>query len=703
MAEAVPTHVQQDVDALRQTLNEYNHAYYVLDDPQVPDAEYDRLFHRLVALEAQYPELITPESPTQRVGDRPLSHFESVAHRIPMLSLSNVFSEQELHDFEKRVENRLISQAFEFTSPIAFVCEPKLDGIAVSLIYRNGHLEQAATRGDGATGEDITQNIRTIPTIPLVLRGDDCPPLLEVRGEVFMEKGRFAQMNERALAAGEKLFANPRNAAAGSLRQLDARITAQRPLEIYCYGVGAVENRQGEPVDLLPHRHSEILAQLKRWGFRINPEIAVHAGAKGCMTYYERLLKKRDALAYEIDGIVYKVDDRALQGVLGSVSRAPRWATAHKFPAQEEITRLQEVEFQVGRTGAITPVARLEPVAVGGVTVSNATLHNMDEIARLDLHIGDTVVIYRAGDVIPKVVRSLPARRPKEAKPIIFPDACPVCGSDIDLPEGEAVARCSGGLVCTAQLKEGIKHFASRKALDIEGLGDKLVEQLVDTGLIVTVADLYRLECEPVAALERMAEKSAHNLLNALEKSKSTTLQRFLYALGIREVGEATALNLARHFGSLEALMAVVLKEEAADEAQGAQDALLDVPDVGPIVAEHIVLFFRQAHNREIIDQLRERGVQWEKLTPSTEEEGDKGDQERHPWSGKTFVLTGTLQALTRSEAKERLQALGCKVAGSVSKKTDVVVAGAAAGSKLAKAESLGIEIWDEARLLDEL
>lgn len=690
LVNTLPETVVSEAKGLRETLQDHNYAYYVLDDPRVPDAEYDRLFRQLSELEQRYPELVTPDSPTQRVGGAPLPHFESVTHRLPMLSLSNVFSEAELMDFEKRVENRLKSQSVAFEHPIQFACEPKLDGIAVSLIYEKGSLVQAATRGDGATGEDITQNIRTIGSIPLLLRGEGYPALLEVRGEVFMAKARFAEMNERAKAADEKVFANPRNAAAGSLRQLDAKVTATRPLEIYCYGVGAVQNEAGDMIDPLPTHHSDILAQLKEWGFRINPEIEVKQGAEGCMAYYQRLLTQRDQLGYEIDGIVYKVDDRSLQRALGFVSRAPRWATAHKFPAQEEITRLLDVEFQVGRTGAITPVARLEPVSVAGVTVSNATLHNMDEISRLDLHIGDTVVIYRAGDVIPKVVRVVPERRSQQAQKIVLPEHCPVCGSEIDLPEGEAVARCSGGLICRAQLKEGIKHFASRRAMDIEGLGDKLVEQLVDAGLVETVADLYQLSVPAVAALERMAEKSATNLIHALEQSKATTLSRFLYALGVREVGEATALNLAQHFGQLDRVMSAT------------HEALVAVPDIGPIVADHIVYFFGQPPNVEIITRLRSAGVNWPDVkVPQLE--GSSEQLGLHELAGKTVVLTGTLQTLTRGDAKERLQALGCKVAGSVSKKTDIVVAGESAGSKLAKAEALGIEVWDEKQLLEVL
>lgn len=664
--------LKEQVAELREQIWNHNYRYYVLDEPSVPDAEYDRLFRQLKKIEQDHPELITSDSPTQRVGAPPLELFAEVTHRVPMLSLDNVFNDEELMAFDKRIRERLDTDA-----EIEYVCEPKLDGLAVSLVYEDGHLVQAATRGDGQTGEDITQNVRTIHSVPLKLRGAGYPATLEVRGEVFMPLAGFNKLNEIAAKAGEKVFANPRNAAAGSLRQLDSNITAKRPLDMYCYGVGYVEAGQ------LADNHYAVLAQLKGWGFKVNPEIHLVTGIESCADYYRQMLEKRADLGYEIDGIVYKVNAFKLQQELGFVSRAPRWATAHKFPAQEELTELLDVEFQVGRTGAITPVARLKPVSVGGVTVSNATLHNMDEIARMDLHIGDTVIIYRAGDVIPKVVKAIAEKRPANAVKIHLPQQCPVCGSEIHKAEDEAVARCSGGLFCQAQVKEAIKHFASRRAMDIDGLGDKLVEQFVDQGLIKHVSDLFHLTAEQIAALERMGEKSANNLVAALEKCKSTTLQRFIYALGIREVGESTALNLANYFGSLEKIM-------AADEAD-----LLDVPDVGPVVANHIYTFFQQDHNLEVIADLKASGVHWS--------ETEVDHQAAQTLAGQTYVLTGTLSEMTRDEAKEYLQQLGAKVSGSVSKKTHCVVVGENAGSKLAKAESLGVEIMDELAFIEFL
>lgn len=665
MPSASSTAIAQQLEDLREQLRDHNYRYYVLDNPSVPDAEYDRLFRQLQQLEQEHPDLITHDSPTQRVGDRPLDAFSQVTHRIPMLSLDNVFNDQELVAFDRRVRDRLKTE-----DEIEYVCEPKLDGLAVSVLYENGVLVQAATRGDGQTGEDITQNIRTIQSLPLKLHGVGYPSTLEVRGEVFMPRAGFEEMNRRAAEKGEKIFANPRNAAAGSLRQLDARITAQRPLDMYCYGVGFVAG--GE----LAQTHFDNLQLLKTWGLRINAETKLAQGAAELQQYHDAMLAKRNQLAYEIDGIVYKVNSLTLQKELGFVSRAPRWATAHKFPAQEEMTELLGVDFQVGRTGALTPVARLAPVFVGGVTVSNATLHNMDEVARMDVRVGDTVIVHRAGDVIPKVVKVVLEKRPEHTQPIHMPAQCPVCGSDIIKPEGEAVARCSGGLYCPAQVKEAIKHFASRKAMDVEGLGDKLVEQLVDQGLIAHVSDLYKLQVEPVAAMERMGQKSAQNLIDALETSKATTLPRFLFALGIRDVGEATALTLAQHFGTLENIR------------NASEDQLQEAPDVGPIVASRIVEFFGQPHNLEIIRALREAGVHWTEQEPAAREAG--------ALDGKTYVLTGTLTQLSRDEAKDYLQQLGAKVAGSVSKNTDVVVAGEKAGSKLKKAEELGIAIIDE-------
>lgn len=657
--------LEQRIEQLREQLREYNYHYYVLDNPLIPDVEYDRLFRQLQELERAHPELITRDSPTQRVGDTPLDEFVQVQHRVPMLSLDNVFNDAELVAFDRRIRERL-----ETEHDIEYVCEPKLDGLAVSLHYEHGELVQAATRGDGQTGEDITQNIRTIHAIPLRLHGTGYPAMLEVRGEVFMPKAGFDELNRKAAEKGEKVFANPRNAAAGSLRQLDPRITAQRPLDMYCYGIGYVEG--GEMSDT----HFGNLQLLKQWGLRVNGEIRLARGVRELQQYYEDMLARRNTLAYEIDGIVYKVNAIKLQTKLGFVSRAPRWAIAHKFPAQEEMTRLLGVDFQVGRTGAITPVARLEPVYVGGVTVSNATLHNMDEVMRMDVRVGDTVIIRRAGDVIPKVVKVVLEKRPADATPVQMPTQCPVCGSDIIKPEGEAIARCSGGLYCQAQVKEAIKHFASRKAMDIEGLGDKLVEQMVDQGLIAHVSDLYRLSVDQVASLDRMGKKSAQKLIDALEKSKATTLPRFLFALGIRDVGEATALNLVQHFGTLENIQ------------RATEEDLQQVQDVGPIVARRIATFFQQPHNLEVIAALQAAGVHWYEQEPGARTQG--------ALNGKTYVLTGTLTTMTRDEAKDYLQQLGAKVAGSVSKNTDAVVAGEKAGSKLAKAEALGIPVMNE-------
>ncbi|WP_163833177.1 NAD-dependent DNA ligase LigA [Spartinivicinus ruber] len=661
--------VKQQVEQLRNTINEHNYHYYVKDDPIVSDVEYDRLLRELQRLEHQYPELITPTSPTQRVGAAPLAGFSEVVHELPMLSLDNAFDEQELKDFERRIQERLkTDQSIEYT------CEPKLDGIAVSLLYEKGMLVRAATRGDGYTGEDITLNIRTIPSIPLQLMGDQIPPRIEVRGEVYMPKAGFEALNTKAAEKGEKTFVNPRNAAAGSLRQLDSTITASRPLEMCCYGVGIIEGWE------LPEKHSEVLALLGKWGFKLNPEIKVVEGAINAQGYYIQLEQKRAQLSYEIDGIVYKVNSLALQQQLGFVARAPRWAVAYKFPAQEESTVLEKVEFQVGRTGAITPVARLQPVFVGGVTVTNATLHNMDEVARLDVRPGDTVIVRRAGDVIPQVVKVIIEKRVANAQPVSLPDHCPVCDSLIERVEGEAVARCSGGLICAAQRKEAIKHFASRRAMDIDGLGEKLVEQLVDQELIKDVADLFKLTAETVAKLERMGPKSAENLINALVKAKHTTFARFIYALGIREVGEATAQQLANYFGDLTAL-------QQADE-----ESLQQVPDVGPIVAKHIAVFFSEPHNLAVIDRLLAYGVQW----PTVE----VAQVEEKPLAGNTYVLTGALSQMPRDQAKQKLQALGAKVAGSVSNKTTAVIAGEKAGSKLAKAEALGVEVLTEEQLL---
>jgi len=663
------TDVKAEIEKLRKQLNRHNYYYYVLDEPRIPDSEYDRIMRQLQQLEAQNPELVTPSSPTQRVGAEPLKAFSQITHAVPMLSLDNAFSIEEMADFERRIKDRL-----KTSESIAMAVEPKLDGLAISLRYEHGELVTAATRGDGTTGEDVTQNVRTIDCIPLTLLGDEYPDVLEVRGEIFMPKDGFNQLNQRAIAAGEKTFANPRNAAAGSLRQLDSRITATRPLSFFSYGTGETSVPVGTS-------HSEVMTALKVWGLPVSPELTVQTGLQALKSTYDAIADKRDELPYDIDGVVFKVDDLKLQQQLGFVSRAPRWAIAWKFPAQEELTTVEAVEFQVGRTGSITPVARLKPVFVGGVTISNATLHNMDEVMRKDVRAGDTVFIRRAGDVIPEVVRVLPERRVANALPVELPESCPVCGSDIIRPEGEAVARCSGGLYCAAQRKEAIKHFASRKAMDIDGLGDKLVEQLVDLELIHNPADLYLLQADQLARLERMGAKSAQNLVDALEKSKKTTLNRFIYALGIREVGEATARNLAMEFKTLE------LIRDASDEQ------LQSTPDVGPVVASYIKSFFEQPHNNEVVDALLEAGIHW----PAVEVNDAKS-----PVSGKAFVLTGSLSR-PRSEYKELLLRAGAKVAGSVSKNTDYLVAGEKAGSKLAKAESLGVTVVDEQALLELL
>lgn len=662
--------LQEEAAALRQQLHDHNYRYYALDDPSIPDAEYDRLLRRLQQLELQYPSLKTPDSPTQRVGAPPLSAFESVTHEVPMLSLDNAFSDKELEDFNRRVMERL-----KRDEPVSYVCEPKLDGVAVSLLYRDGVLVRGATRGDGTTGENITENVRTIKSIPLRLQMQHPPSSLEVRGEIYIPKAGFEKLNNEARAAGQKLFVNPRNAASGSLRQLDSSITASRQLEMAVYSLGLTEGLD------LPPTHMETLGCLREWGFLVNPNIELHHDLQGCLAYYEKMAEIRPQLPCDIDGIVYKVNDFSLQRRLGFVARAPRWAIARKFPAQEEMTRLLDVEFQVGRTGAVTPVARLEPVFVGGVTVSNATLHNQDEVARLGLKIGDSVIIRRAGDVIPQVVKVVEEQRPADARDITFPDHCPVCGSPVERVANEAVARCSGGLICAAQRKQAIKHFASRKAMDIDGLGDKLVEQLVDQGLVHSVADIYRLSREQLAALDRMADKSAANLIDALEASKQITLPRFIYALGIREVGEATARSLAQHFGSL-------------DELQSASpETLQEVPDVGPVVAHFVWEFFQQAENLDVIGSLKDVGVHWPDPSPA--------DTSEQPLAGQTWVLTGTLETMGRAEAKEKLQQLGAKVSGSVSARSACVVAGPGAGSKLAKARELDIPVVDEAALLE--
>ncbi|RZD23232.1 MULTISPECIES: NAD-dependent DNA ligase LigA [unclassified Pseudoalteromonas] len=659
----------EQISQLRAQLEEHNHNYYVLDAPSIPDAEYDRLMRELSALEQANPEFQSPDSPTQKVGGAALDKFEQVTHQVPMLSLDNAFSEEEFAAFNRRIKERVMDN-----KELTFCCEPKLDGLAVSIIYRNGVLVQAATRGDGMVGENITQNVKTIRNVPLKLRGDDFPAELEVRGEVFMDSAGFAKLNSEAEKRGDKVFVNPRNAAAGSLRQLDSKVTAKRPLMFYAYSTGLVADGQ------LPEDHYQQLAKLTDWGLPLCPETKLVEGQQAALDYYQDILTRRSDLAYEIDGVVIKVNDKKLQERLGFVARAPRWAIAFKFPAQEEITQLLDVEFQVGRTGAITPVARLEPVFVGGVTVSNATLHNGDEIARLGVKIGDTVIIRRAGDVIPQITQVVLERRPDDAKDIEFPATCPICDSHVERIEGEAVARCTGGLVCQAQRKQAIKHFASRKALDVDGLGDKIVDQLVDRELIKTPADLFILKQGHFESLERMGPKSAKNLVNALQDAKQTTLAKFLYSLGIREVGEATAQNLANHFLTLEKI------------TQASVDALTEVSDVGEIVAKHVRGFFSEEHNMAVVNALVEQGIHWPELTaPSADAQ---------PLAGLTYVLTGTLSELNRNDAKARLQALGAKVSGSVSAKTDALIAGEKAGSKLTKAQDLGIDVLTEADLI---
>ena len=656
------------IGELRRQLNDYSYRYHVLDDPIVPDAEYDRLLQELAELESEYPEFITEDSPTQRVGDHPLSEFSEVSHEVPMLSLDNAFSDEELFAFDKRSKDRLAAAEIHYTA------EVKLDGLAVSLLYHHGKLVRAATRGDGTTGEDVTSNIRTINSIPLALRSTGYPVRLEVRGEVFMTKAGFEELNNRQLARAEKLFANPRNAAAGSLRQLDPRLTAERPLKFFAHGIGIVDG--GE----LPGSHFEILQSLKTWGLPVSVETRRVAGIEECIGFYREISDKRAQLPHEIDGIVFKVDDLKFRTELGFVSRAPRWAIAYKFPPEEELTEVLDIEVQVGRTGALTPVARLKPVRVGGVTVTNATLHNADEVQRKDVRVGDTVVVRRAGDVIPEVVRVIPEKRTGATQPFTMPNQCPVCLSATERIEGEAVLRCTGGLHCRAQTIQSIIHFASRSAMDIAGLGEKLVEQLFDAGQIQTIADLYQLDHERLAALERMGDKSAENLLRAIETSKNTRFDKFLYALGIREVGETTARNLARHF-QLDEIRTVT------------QEDLCQVRDIGPVVAENIVRFFNDEQNIAIMDKVIAAGVRWE----SSQDDKTAG------LSGKTFVITGTLATLSRNEAKDRLTSQGAKVSGSVSARTDYLIAGENPGSKLDKARSLGVRVLDEAGLFEYL
>jgi DNA ligase (NAD+) len=665
---SAPSEARERAAQLRAAIEHHNYRYYALDDPEVSDAEYDRLLRELQALEQRFPELVDPRSPTQRVGTAPVAEFGEVEHRVPMLSLDNAFTEEEVRDFDRRVRERLPG-----TSTVDYTAEPKLDGLAVSLTYQDGEFVQGATRGDGTRGEDVSANLKAIRAVPLRLQGEGVPRLFEVRGEVFFPFEGFKRFNAEALARGEKTFVNPRNAAAGSLRQLDPRLTAQRPLDIFFYAVGFSEG------GALPNRQHELLQTLRRWGLKTSGEARLVHGVEGCLEYYASIGARRNQLRYQIDGVVYKVDDMTSQRRLGFVSRAPRWAIAHKFPAEEETTVVREVEFNVGRTGALTPVAKLEPVFVGGVTVSNATLHNMDEVERKDVRIGDTVVIRRAGDVIPEIVKVVLERRPKNARVVQLPKRCPICNSAVERLPDQAVARCTGGLFCPAQRKEALRHFASRHAMDIEGLGTKLIDQLVDAGVVRTSADLYDLTAARLADLERMGEKSAQNLVHALERSRNTTFPRFLLALGIPDVGEATARALAQHFGALEPL------------CNASAEQIEEVPDIGPIIAASVYRFFHEPHNRQVIEALvdpKRGAVQWPAVARARPAEG--------PFVGKTFVLTGTLARMTREEAQHLILGRGGKVSGSVSKKTDYVVAGAEAGSKLKKASDLGITVLDE-------
>jgi DNA ligase (NAD+) len=661
----VPKAQRERARQLHEQLHEHNYRYYVLDAPVISDAEYDRLLRELQELEAAWPELLSPDSPTQRVGARPLKAFGEVRHEVRMLSLDNAFSDDELADFDRRVRERLE------TTIVDYAAEPKLDGLAVSLLYEDGILTRAATRGDGVVGEDITANIRTIASVPLRLTGETIPARLEVRGEVYISHAGFDRLNRQVLAQGQRPFVNPRNAAAGSLRQLDPKVTARRPLDIYCYGVGLIDG------GARPDRHSAMLERLRAWRLRVSDDVQRVRGLEGCRTYYRAMEARRERLPFDIDGVVFKVDRLDQQERLGYLARAPRWAVARKFPAREAQTHVVAIDVQVGRTGALTPVARLEPVFVGGVTVTNATLHNEDEVHRKDVRVGDTVFVRRAGDVIPEVVSVVREKRPNGAAVFRLPTRCPECGSAVERIEGEAVARCTGGLICPAQRRETIRHFASRRAMDIEGLGEKLVDQMVESGRVKDVSDLYRLDVEAIAGLERMASKSATNLVNAIDKSKATTLERFIYALGIREVGESTARLLAQEFGDLDPLMSADVEDLEA------------VRDIGPVVARHIHGFFRESHNLEVIRRLRAAGVRWEQVARPRS----------RPLAGKTFVITGTL-SMPREVLKERLQAAGATVTGSVSKKTDYVVVGEKPGSKYDKARELDVEILDEAACL---
>ena len=723
---AAPEDVATRAAALREAIRRHDHRYYVLDDPEIADREYDALMRELEALEGRHPGLVTADSPTQRVGAAPSAAFPEVVHRVPMLSLANAFDEGEVRAFDRRIRERLAAwqdsaqpgsvqpgsgqqdgarqggegdaqqdHARQDAEPaVEYTGEVKIDGLAISLVYEKGRLVRGATRGDGARGEDVTANVRTIRTVPLRLLGDAPPARLEVRGEIFMPRAGFERMNEAQRERGERTYVNPRNAAAGALRQLDPAVTATRPLSLHCHGMGDVSDDAA-----LPPRHSDVLDALAGWGLPVSPHTKVLAGVEECLAYHTGMGRRRDALGYDIDGVVFKLNDLRAREIVGQVSRAPRWAVAYKYPAQEALTRLTGIDVQVGRTGTLTPVARLEPVVVGGATVTNATLHNQDEIDRKDVRVGDTVWVRRAGDVIPEVIRIVPERRPEGTEPFRLPGRCPVCGSEAVRAEGEVAVRCTGGLVCPAQRKQAIRHFASRRALDVEGLGEKLVDQLVERGMVSTVADVFGLEEGALAELDRMGEKSARNLVEGIARARHTTLDRFLYALGIRDVGEATASALAAHFGGLAAL-------RAADT-----EALVEVPDVGPVVAESVRRFFDDPRNGEIVDALA-RELSWEETDPVRGEEGAATgtEAEAAPSSplagkalagkalaGKTFVLTGALDSMSRDDAKRRLQALGAKVTGSVSKRTDAVVAGENPGSKLDKAQSLGVPVIGEA------
>ena len=674
-----PEDVVARVASLREAIRRHDHRYYVLDDPAVPDDEYDGLMRELERLEAEHPDLVAPDSPTQRVGAAPSESFAEAVHHVPMLSLANAFDEDEVRAFDRRIRERLdAEEAGGFT--LDYTGETKIDGVAMSLVYERGTLVRGATRGDGARGEDVTANVRTIRAIPLKLLGQTAPALIEIRGEIFMTRGGFERMNEEQRERGEQTYVNPRNAASGALRQLDPGVTASRPLSMYCYGSGMVSEDA-----VLPRRHGDLLEVMAAWGLPVSPHTRVLTGVDACLAYHADIGRRRDSLGHDIDGVVFKLNDLRAREIVGQVSRAPRWAIAYKFPAEEALTRVAGIDVQVGRTGALTPVARLEPVFVGGVTVTNATLHNQDEIDRKDVRVGDTVWVRRAGDVIPEVIRVVPERRPEGTERFMLPERCPACGSEAVRSEGEAAVRCTGGLVCPAQRKQAIRHFASRRALDIEGLGGKLVDQLVERGMVSTVADVFRLDVADLAGLDRMAEKSAQNLKDSTERSRRTTLDRLIYALGIRDVGEATAVALAAHFGSLQAL-------RDADE-----NALVEVPDVGPVVAASILRFFAEPRNTPVVNALVKE-LSWEETVPSP-----AAELAPSPLAGKTFVLTGTLDTMSRDDAKRALQALGAKVTGSVSKRTDFVVAGSNPGSKLDKAQALGVAVLDDQGLVELL